>query len=265
MIDRGNQPEPASDTTFDYDAELRRYHRWLREALDVGPNDHVLDIGCGTGQLTRDAAQLAHQGSALGVDISPVMLGHARRLTAAEELPNVRFEQADAQVHPFPPEHFTRAASRFGTMFFADPIAAFTNIGRALRPGSRLVQLVWQDSAEQQWVAAIHQALTGSATPAAGTAAFSMGDPARVDGILTAAGFTDITITDLREPIYYGADPDAGVDAVRVLHMATDLLSRLDAKETQRALDRLRATMAEHHAADGVWFDSQAWLVTAHR
>ncbi|WP_206055086.1 class I SAM-dependent methyltransferase [Nocardia sp. CS682] len=265
MIDRGNQPEPASNTMFDYDAELRRYHRWLSEALDVGPSDHVLDIGCGTGQLTRDSAELAYQGSALGVDISPVMLGHAGRLAAAAEIPNVRFEQADAQVYPFPPEHFTRAASRFGTMFFADPVEAFTNIGRAMQPGSKLVQLVWQDSAEQEWVAAIHRALTGTATPTAGTGAFSLGDPARVEDILTAAGFKDISITDLREPIYYGADPDAGVDAVRVLHMTTDLLSRLDADETQRALDRLRTTMAEHHTADGVWFDSRAWLVTAHR
>jgi SAM-dependent methyltransferase len=251
---------------FDYDAELRRYQRRLLEAIDVGPDDTVLDIGCGAGQTTRESARIATRGSALGVDISPVMLAQARRLSAAEKLGNVRFEEADAQVHPFPPAHFTLGVSRFGTMFFADPVKAFTNIGRALRPGARLVQLVWQDSDRQEWVAGIRQALAGDAPPqlpAAGTGAFSLADAAKVDGVLTAAGFSDVSITEVCEPVYYGADPDAAVDGVLALRMASDVLGRLDAEETERALDRLRAVMAAHDTTDGVWFDSSALLITA--
>jgi hypothetical protein len=86
-----------------------------------------------------------------------------------------------------------------------------------------------------------------------------------VDGVLTTAGFTDVSITDVREPIYYGADPAAAVDAVLALRMASDLLVRLDAEETERALDRLRLVMAEHSTTGGVWFDSRAWLITARR
>ena len=129
---------------FDYDAELSRYNVRLRAAADVRTADRVLDIGCGTGQTTRDAARAATSGSALGVDLSRPMVDRARLLSAQEGILNVNFELADAQVHPFAPKDFTVGLSRFGTMFFTDPVAAFTNIGRALRPGARLVQLVWQ-------------------------------------------------------------------------------------------------------------------------
>jgi SAM-dependent methyltransferase len=250
---------------FDYDAELRRYHRRLLGAVDVRPDDSVLDIGCGTGLTTRDAARRATRGSALGVDVSPKMVARARELSAAEELDNARFEEADAQVHPLPAEQFTLAISRFGTMFFADPVAAFGNIGRALRPGARLVQLVWQDSGRQEWVAAIQRALAtgGSPAPAAGPNPFSLADTAVAEEVLTAAGFTDVDITDVREPVWYGANPDAAAEAVLALRMAGDVLR--SPEETGQALDRLRLVMAEHNTADGVWFESRAWLIATRR
>jgi ubiquinone/menaquinone biosynthesis C-methylase UbiE len=118
-------------TVFDYDAELHRYHRRLQAALEVRTADHVLDIGCGTGQTTRDAARAAVSGRALGVDISPLMLTRARRATRKDGLRNVRFLHADAQTHAFRAGRFDLGVSRFGTMFFNDPAAAFANIARA--------------------------------------------------------------------------------------------------------------------------------------
>ncbi|MGH3909326.1 MAG: methyltransferase domain-containing protein, partial [Pseudonocardiaceae bacterium] len=109
---------------FDYDAELCRHNEWFRAAADVRPHDRVLDIGCGTGQSTREAARAAVAGSALGVDISTRMLHHARRLSAKENLRNVAYLQADAQVHRFPSARFDLCISRFGTMFFTDPVTA---------------------------------------------------------------------------------------------------------------------------------------------
>jgi ubiquinone/menaquinone biosynthesis C-methylase UbiE len=90
----------------------------------------VLDIGCGAGQSTRDAARAAALGSVLGVDISEELLERARRRTAEEGLSNATYERGDAQIHPFPPSSFEVIISRFGTMFFADPVAAFCNIAR---------------------------------------------------------------------------------------------------------------------------------------
>ena len=91
------------DDLFDYDAELRRYHQHLRAAIAVRPADRVLDIGCGTGQTTREAARAAASGSVLGIDISAARLAPARRLARAEGLRNISFVQADAQTHRFPP------------------------------------------------------------------------------------------------------------------------------------------------------------------
>ena len=122
-----------------FDRAVAAYQGEFLAAADIAETDHVLDIGCGTGQTTRDAARAASSGSALGVDLSSQMIALARRLAAAAGIRNARFEQADAQVHPFEPAAFDVAISRTGAMFFGDAIAAFTNIGRALRPagGSR--------------------------------------------------------------------------------------------------------------------------------
>jgi ubiquinone/menaquinone biosynthesis C-methylase UbiE len=144
----------SSEHTLDpsgYDAELRRHNQVLRRACGVRLHDHVLDIGCGTGQTTREAARTAQAGSALGVDISAPAIAHARELAWAEGLRNVAFECANAQVHRFPQEHFDLAISRFGTMFFDDPVATLTNIRRALRPAGRLVMMVWQSHERNEW------------------------------------------------------------------------------------------------------------------
>lgn len=250
---------------FDYDAELSRYNVRLREAAGVRTDDRVLDIGCGTGQTTRDAARSATAGSALGVDVSRPMVDRARQLS--EGIRNISFEQTDAQVHPFAPEGFTLGLSRFGTMFFTDPVTAFANIGRALRPGARLVQLVWQDYDRQEWSSAIRQALAGDRKAPAGLGhgAFSLADPAVATGLLTAAGFTAVEITEIREPVYYGPDAASARDAVFDLRMVQDLVADLDAAATARALDRLLAMLDAHDTGEGVWFDSGAWLVTARR
>jgi SAM-dependent methyltransferase len=249
---------------FDYDAELHRYHERLRATVDIGVADRVLDIGCGTGQTTREASRAAPSGSALGVDVSAPMLAQARRLSQDEGLRNISFVQADAQVHRFAPEHFDIAISRFGTMFFADPVAAFTNIGRALRPGARLVQLVWQHRDHQEWEAAI-RGVFGDSHPAPGADPFSLADPATVDGILAAAGFTAVDVSGVHEPIYYGPDTASALDAVLKLRMTKDPLARLDAAQAESALDRLRTALAVHDTGRGVYFDSHAWIVTARR
>ena len=250
---------------FDYDAELRRYQQRLWAAAEVGADDHVLDIGCGTGLTTREAARTAVSGSAVGVDISAQSLATARRLSEEEGLHNVRFEQADAQVHPFPTESFSLGVSRFGTMFFTDPEAAFTNIARALRPGARFVQLVWQDRRHQEWSTLIGEALADGRTSPSTAEAFSLADPAIAEGLLTAAGFTRLQITEVREPVYYGPDVEAACNAALGLRLTQDLLADLDEVRTEQALQRLRARFGTRHTADGVWLDSRAWIITAHR
>jgi len=253
-----------------FDAETRPHNERFRAAAGVAPRDRVLDIGCGTGQTTRDAARAAVAGSALGIDLSAQMLDHARRLSREEGLANVSFLQADAQVHRFPAASFEVGISRFGTMFFADPVAAFGNIGHALTHGGRLVLMVWQVRDRNEWSTAIREAIAGDnplPQPATdGPHPFSLADPAVAEGILTAAGFAEISFTDVREPVYYGPDPAVALDVVRGLRSTRDLLAGLGAGEAERALDRLRATLAAHQAADdGVLFDARSWIIAARR
>jgi SAM-dependent methyltransferase len=252
-----------------YDAELRRHNQVLRSACGVQLHEHVLDIGCGTGQTTREAARTAQEGSALGVDISAPAIERAREIARAEGLGNVTFEHANAQVHGFPPERFDLAISRFGTMFFDDPVAAFANIRRALRPAGRLVMMVWQPHERNEWDVAIHQSLAGPEGPVAAASAgpdpFSLGDPPTAKEILGAAGFAAIAFTDVREPVYYGPDVAAALDWVRGFTCTSNVLKRLDPAAAARAVGRLRETLSAHLSDDGVWFNSRAWIITARR
>jgi SAM-dependent methyltransferase len=246
-----------------YDAELRLHDEVLRRACGVQSHEQVLDIGCGLGQTTCAAARLARAGGALGVDISEPAIERARELAHAQGVRNVTFERADAQVHRFPPERFDLAMSRFGTMFFDDPVAAFANVGRALRPAGRLVMMVWQAGERNEWEVAIRQSLQAVASE--GLDAFSLADPPTVTGILEAAGFADVTFTDVREPVYYGPDVAAALDWVRGFRCTSDVLDRLDPADAAGALGRLCEMLATHLSDDGVWFDSRAWIVSARR
>jgi ubiquinone/menaquinone biosynthesis C-methylase UbiE len=249
-----------------YDSELRRHNAHFRASAAVRPGDLVLDIGCGAGQTTREAARAADDGSAVGVDVSAPMLERARRLSRDQGLRNVVFEQGDAETHPFPPAHFDLCISRFGTMFFADPMAAFTNIRRALRPGARLVSMVWQHADRNEWFTATRQALAGSSAPPASASdmePFSLADAAATRRLLTEAGFAEIDFTDIHEPVYYGPDVGAASDAILALRHARNLLASLDGLTAEHALDRLRAMLAAHATGEGVQFDSRAWIITA--
>ncbi len=266
MRDADQQPrlDPSG-----YDAELRRHNEALRGACGIQPRDHVLDIGCGSGQTTRQTARTAAAGSALGVDVSAPAIERARELAQTEGLRNVTFEHADAQVCQFPAGHFDVAISRFGTMFFADPAAAFANIGRALRPGGRLVMMVWQASERNEWDVTIRQSLQAAEAPTPVSSGrpdpFSLADPPAVTDLLQQAGFADITFADVREPVYYGPDVPAALNWVRGFTSTSEALKRLNPTAAARALDRLRDALAAHTTTNGICFDSRAWIVTANR
>jgi SAM-dependent methyltransferase len=250
-----------------YDTELRAHHEHLRAAYGISAGDDVVDIGCGTGLTTREAGRAAAPGRVVGVDVSERMLARARQLTAAERLDNVRYELGDAQVHRFDAARFDVAISRFGTMFFADPAAAFANIATALRPGARLVLLVWQRRDENHWMRAIDAALGDAAqSPQPGADAFSLGDPKATAGILERAGFDGVRFKDVHEPVLYGHDLDAALAIVRGFQDTRAALASLSDGAAARTVERLRGTLAAHYSEQrGVALDSRSWLITARR
>ncbi|NLS14940.1 methyltransferase domain-containing protein [Rhizobium sp. P40RR-XXII] len=248
-----------------YDAELSRHNRHLRAVADVRRRDRVLDIGCGAGQTTREAALAAMEGGAVGVDTSAEMLEIARQRCAEAGLRNVGFELGDAQSHNFPAAGFDLCISRFGAMFFADPPAAFANIAHAMRPGGRLAWMVWQNQERNEWSGAIRQALApGSPISENAGKPFSLGDPAMAKELLSAGGFTSIDFIEVEEPVFYGTNVDTALDALSGLYMVKDALTHTDETPDQ-PLQRLRDVLDAHMTPEGVLFDSRAWIITADR
>lgn len=248
-----------------FDLVLGYYQPMFETACGVRIDDHVLDIGCGTGATTRAAARAARRGTALGVDLSSCMLDLARVLAAQEGLVNVRFERADVQVHPFPAAAFDVAISRTGAMFFGDPEQAFLNIGRALTSGGRLTLLTWQPTSRNAWFAAFAAALLGTAPtpPPHAPGPFSMSDPHQVRRLLEATGFRDIEITGLTGPTTYGRTVDEAHK--HLMGQLGWMLENRAPEDRPRATQALRDTLAAHAGSEGVQFDSATWLVTAQR
>lgn len=249
--------------------ELRLLGERFRAATGVGERDRVLDIGCGSGESTRDAGRSATAGSVLGVDVSASVLERARRLTEQADLRNVSYLRADAQVHQFPPEHFDVGISRFGAMFFTDLAAAFTNVGRALRPGARLVLMVWQHRDRNEWYTMVREALgataSGHTSDAGADDPFALADPATATNLLATAGFADVDFTEVREPVYYGPDTAAAYDFVAGMRHTEELLATMDEATAERARQRLRDALAERDTGNGVYIGSRTWIITALR
>ncbi len=250
-----------------FDRAVAAYHEPFLAAAAIGRAERVLDVGCGTGQTTRDAARAATDGFALGVDLSGPMIELARRLAAGEGIANARFEQGDAQIRPFPAGSFDVAISRTGTMFFGDPAAAFANIARALRPGGRLALLVWQGPHANEWMGELPGALAAGRdlpTPPSGAPGpFAQADPEAVKAVLTSAGFTNIEVDGMRQPMWFGAGAE---DAhAFVLGLMGWMLNGLDDAGRNRALDNLHATVRAHDTGRGVFYQSATWLIRASR
>jgi SAM-dependent methyltransferase len=195
------------------------------DRLELLPGQRVVDLGCGSGRTTLElAARVGPGGEVAGVDIAAEMLARGRERAARLGVGNVEFLHADAQVHDFGEARFDAAYSRFGVMFFTDPVAAFANIRRALRPGGTLSFACWQGVFDNEWIlipgAAVAE-VTGSLPPMPGPdepGPLSLADPARVRAVLGAAGFGSIVITPHADHVVIGEDriPEVALASVRV-------------------------------------------------
>jgi ubiquinone/menaquinone biosynthesis C-methylase UbiE len=250
-----------------FDRAVSAHHNRLLDAAAISAGDRVLDIGCGTGQTTRDAASRAATGSALGIDLSAEMISLARRLALEAGIGNARFEQADAQVYPFEAASFDLAISRTGAMFFGDPEAAFRNIARALRPDGRLTLITWQGPAVNKWFTELTTALAAGRelpVPVAGAPGpFSLAEPDSVRQLLTATGFERVEAKGFAAPMWFGRDADDAYNFVTGL--LGWMLEGVGDDQRGRALDALRATITNHQAGNGITFESRALLIQARR
>lgn len=267
-----NAPESRHwvDRQDGYDRMLAPFSSALLDMARIGADARVLDVGCGTGGTTCDAARAARDGDATGVDISQPMIDAARDRARALGVTNVAFDIADAQAHGFD-STFDVAISRFGVMFFDDPVAAFANVRRALgaRAG-RLAFVCWQPVFANEWMlvptSALAQHVPLPEPPAPGTPGpFSLGEKDRITEVLGGAGYRDVVIEPLEQAILLagGGTVDDAVEFLRSTGMARLMLSDAPRDTTARALDAARDALRPYAADDGVRLPSAAWVVSA--
>ncbi|GAA4303060.1 SAM-dependent methyltransferase [Actinomadura luteofluorescens] len=248
-----------------YDAMMGGFNQPLLELAAIGEDETVLDIGCGTGQLTLLAARRAAR--AVGVDISDPMLARARADAAEQGIGNARFDQADAQAHPFEEGGFDVVVSRGGVMFFSDPAAAFANIARALRPGGRMVFIVPQaggpDSEYAKATAALAPLMRRPSPAARGMG--SLSDPDRIRQVLHEAGLTDVTASPVQAPMDYGTDAADAADFVLGQGPVRYNLQDVDQSAITGVRQELQAALTAYETPDGVRIRGSVWLVSAIR
>jgi SAM-dependent methyltransferase len=257
-----------------FDAVFAPITAAILEAAAIDPTDRVLDIGCGTGTLL--AAAVDRGASAVGADISPPMVEAARR-----RVPEATVVVADVQSVPLldaaPGDPFTLVVSRFGVMFFSDPVAAFANVRAACAPGARLAFACWRSVTENKMFTAGTSVFAARLAPdpviptddAPGPT--GLADPARLHGILDDAGWDGVDVTALGVAFDFGFDGTDGVEERMAMLLSTTtgraararLEPTLGAAGWDALVEEVRADVRTNLVDGRVQFDGAIWIVTA--
>ena len=242
-----------------------------RAALELAnprPGERVLDIGCGSGTTTlliADAVGAA--GTVTGIDLSAPMLVVARR-RAKERASKAEFVEADVTDYAFTAKAFDLAFSQFGVMFFADPVAAFANVHRAMKVGARLVFACWRHPFENPWSTVPESAARPFLVPAPPAAPdapgrYSFANPDRVKSVLLQAGFHAPELRKFDTRIHLGDTPEeaasSSIDAGPLMRTLADVGDETRAKVRAAVTARL----AQEMGPEGIFLTAGAWLVSA--
>jgi SAM-dependent methyltransferase len=258
-----------TDRQAEQDLLLAPVSKALIDRTAAKAGDRILDVGCGCGSTSIALAQqVAPSGFVLGIDISGPMLARAREL-APEGAP-VDFALADATVYPFDPESFDLLVSRFGVMFFAEPVVSFANLRRALRPSGRLAFACWREPRENPWMMAPLQAiyrhvpklpLQGPEDPGP----FAFASEERVNRILGDAGFKAIAMEPvaLSFDIAVGRGLDAAVQAALQIGPGSRALDGHPAETRAAAAKSVKEMLTPYVRGQSVPLAGSIWIVTA--
>ena len=236
------------------------------DALCPREGEHIIDIGCGCGQTSLAlAARVRPSGSVVGVDISQPMLDVAFRRPRTADL-QVTFRKLDAQTGDLGDDLFDAAFSRFGVMFFSDPVAAFANIRASLKPGGRLAFVCWRALNENPWMQAPLQAALPLLPPLAppdpaAPGPFAFADPSRVRTILADSGYGSVTINPFDADIG-GEDLDQTLKlALRIGPLGRAL--REHPEFVGNVTDAVRDVLSEYLTSNGVRMPASVWIALA--
>lgn len=242
----------------------------LLTAARLRRGEVVMDVGCGCGATTLVAAEAVGTGGAAhGIDLSEPMLEVARRRLGQTGLANVTLTLADAQTHDLRPGIHDVVVSRFGTMFFDDPTAAFINLTTALRRGGRLCIATWQPLVANDWLAVPGAVLSSYGTfpdtGAGGPGMFAQSDPEVVRATLQRAGFVAVDIAEVAVTVRLGDDPSDAADYLAGTGPGRAVLDTIAEDERSDALAAVAATLRDHLTDDGVHLGAGILVTTALR
>jgi len=247
------------------DALLEPLSRHVIERAAVKPGEAVIDVGCGCGPTSL--AMAAAGARVVGIDVSAPMLARARERGRGND--RVQFIEADAATHPFEPE-FDLLFSRFGVMFFADPVAAFANLRGALKPGGRLCFVCWQALAANPWLAGPMAAAapflpaTEPPDPRA-PGPFSFADAEYLGDVLVSAGFSDVEITPYPVQMRIGANLAEAMEFCTRVGPLASALGNLDSADREAAVAAVAKVLAASETAAGVILAGGCWIASANR
>ena len=258
------------------EAMLQPLGESVMDTLAPQPGEHVLDIGCGCGHTSLSLAdRVGAEGSVTGIDISAPMLAVASQLAAERnaEHTSIQFLEADAQTHTFEPERYDVVFSRFGVMFFEDPIAAFANIRSVLRASGRLAFCCWQPRAVNPFMtvpamAALELLPAPPEMPPRTPGPFAFEEAEYVMEVLTSAGFESVVVTPVKQPLTFGR----GLSLTDIVERLVQIgpiaqMVREASKDLQQPVrEKVIDAVAPFYTQDaGMTLDGQFWQVTARR
>ena len=253
------------------DESLATFGHKAMNRLKLVGGESVLDIGCGCGDTSIELARrVGLHGYVEGIDISDRILEQARKRKAIESLRNLNFKCSDVQFHRFEPMRFDVAFSRYGVMFFDDPVAAFRNIRYALKSGGRMSFICWRPILENQWVSfplniASNHVKIPEPPDRESPGAFSFGDKSRVERILSSAGFTDITVESYDAKFSVGENLEEAVNFLIHFGPASTAIKsqEIDNYTRMKFIMELYDSLSKYLIAEGVALGAATWIFTA--
>jgi SAM-dependent methyltransferase len=269
---RGDEGQHYRAEANRYDDINRAFGHALIEAATLAAGERVLDVGCGAGAVTVEAARRVRPGgSVLAIDVSPDLLAITRDRVRRAGLTEVELIEADAAAYPFDEGTFDIVLSRNGLMFFTDTDAAFVTLARALRPGGRIAFTAPQGLDRNPWITVAGAAAVPHIGMPAGVAPgqpgpLGLADRARIDAVLTRAGFESISVTEVTASMRIGTDVDDAVAFTRSIPFVRQQLAAAPTANQAAAVDAVQQALTPYATSDGVVIDGNgAWLVTARR
>ncbi len=252
---------------------LSRHSEAVFPALPVKPGDHVLDVGCGFGDTAiRLAERVGPDGTVVGIDCCDAFLDLAREEIAARGLKNVSFMRGDAEI-ALPAENFDFVFARFGTMFFANPVAGLRNMRKALKPGGRMVHIVWRQRADNPWLSMAKDVVLrflpepGADAQTCGPGPFSMANEQSVTAMMRAAGYENIEFRRVDAPVLVGNDVKDAIAFQLAIGPAGEVFREAGALAEEKRAE-IEAALAEAinrqvAVTEGIVMDSSSWVISA--